>query len=285
MTWEISAVLPGLGRIVAFAFLFIVVLTAASLSKDWLTPRHRLNDALVHADNAAVGIILAGYYLAVAAVFSGASLGPSQGFVADMASIAGYSALGVLLLNASRFVLERVVFVGSDAMDLIVNHRNVAVGSACFGGYVATGLVAAAAVYGEGGGWISSIVFFVLGQSAFMLFAWLYERVTPYDVRAEVVAGNLAAGIAFAGNLIGLGLVLARAVGGTFVNWQASLMSFAIDLAIGVTLLIGFRFVLERLLVRGGILNAEISRDRNIAAGLVEASAAVGLGGAIAAVL
>ncbi len=281
---ELAAGLPSAAAILAFTLMFVVLLTVASYTKDFLAP-YALKEAMVRKDNTAVGITLGGYYLAVCAAFAGAALGPSQGFLTDLQLVAVYALLGVVLLNVSRLVFERLMFRSFDAMKLVAQDGNVAVAAVSFGAYVATGLIAGAAVSGQGGGWISSIVFFVLGQAALLVMARVYEKMTPYSVEAEVANGNVAAGVAFAGTLVAVGLILMRAASGDFIGWERSLTLFFIDAVAAVVLLTLLRFVVDRVLIRGAKLDDEIAKDRNLAAGFVEAAALVSFAGAMAAVI
>lgn len=275
----IFALGPGL----AFLGLFIVALTVASWTKDLLTPKS-LGAAMVDEDNGAVGVALAGYYIAVAIVFTAASLGPPTDLLNDLMMVGAYTLLGIVFLNLSRAIFERLLFRKANDLKEIVDNRNMAMAAVSCGSYIATGLVAGAAVAGQGGGWISSVAFFLLGQASLLLLARVYDWSTPYSVEEHVVDGNVAAGVAFSGTLIALGLILMHAAGGDFVSWEESITIFIVDCIAGMVALTFARPVISRLLMRGD-LNDEIGRDRNLAAGFVEASALVAVGGVIAAVL
>lgn len=285
MTFDPAILLNDLITLGANTLLFVVLLFVASVTMDLMTPRHPLNAAMVQDGKGAVGVALAGYYLAIALIFIGASLGPSLGLQADLMLTAGYALLGILFLNLSRLVFEWLVFNKTDALTLVVTDNNFPVSVIMFGGYVATGCVAAASLYGDAGGVLSSVVFFVLGQIVLVALAWLYERVTRYNVQAALADGNMAAGLAFAGNLIGLGLILAAAIAGPFVDWKTSIGIFAIDAVMGAAFLIAFRLVVEKLLLRSGRLDKVIGTDANIAAGAIEAAAVVSVGTVVATLI
>ena len=276
----IYALGPGL----AFVALFLILLMAASYTADLLT-RKSLKGELVQADNGAVGLALAGYYIAVAIIFSGAAFGPSSGdLVADLISVGGYTLLGILFLNISRAIFERLLFRKADDLAEIIDNQNMSMAAVTCGSYIATGLVAGGAVSGLGGSWVSSIVFFLLGQIALLLVARAYDWVTPYPVEDELVDGNVAAGLAFSGTLVALGLILMHAAAGDFTSWEDSIIVFLIDAVAGIIALLFIREAISRLLVSGD-LNKEIALDRNVAAGFIEAAAIVAVGGAIAVAL
>ena len=56
------------------------------------------------------------------------------------------------------------------------------------------------------------LIYLVVSLALLAAFAWLYDKVTPYDELTLIRNGNTAAAIAYAGALIGLALPLASAV-------------------------------------------------------------------------
>ena len=56
------------------------------------------------------------------------------------------------------------------------------------------------------------LIYLVLALALLAAFAWLYDKVTPYDELKLIRNGNTAASIAYAGAVIGLALPLASAV-------------------------------------------------------------------------
>ncbi len=82
----------------------------------------------------------------------------------------------MLLLNLSRWFNDWAILRKFDDTHQLIARRNVGVGAVHFGAYVATGLVIAGSVSGEGGGIVSMLVFFVLGQLSLLAFSLIYER-------------------------------------------------------------------------------------------------------------
>ena len=272
------------GTVLAFVVLYAVVLLAAKWVNDLLTP-YNLSAEMFRKDNAALGVSAAGYFLATSFVFIGATLGPSQGFVADLGSTAGYSALGIAFLNAARVVVDKLVLSRLSIADEIIERHNCGVGAVRAGIYIATGLVAAASVVGQGGGVLTSVVFFVLGQLCLIVFARMYDWLTPFDLQAELTGGNVAAGIAFGGTLVAIAIIVAEAVAGDFLGWSESLIAFAAAAVIGMVLLPIVRFLMDKVIIAGHDLNREIAEDRNLAAGFVEMAVAVSFAAVIAALI
>ena len=95
----------------------------------------------------------------------------------------------------------------------------------------------------------------------------------------EIGSGNLAAGIAQAGLLIAMGIVVGQAASGEFTTLADSLLSFVIALLVVVVFYPVRQLVVQCLILGGPIrfrstlLDNEVADDKNIAAGLLEASA------------
>ncbi len=272
------------GNTLAFVVLYGVLTLLAKWIKDLLTP-YNLTAELVKRDNLAIGISASGYFLATAIVFVGATLGPSKGFLTDLVAVGGYSVLGILFLNAARIILDKLMLTRFATLKEIIEDRNCGVGAVRAGAYIATGLIAAGSISGQGGGVLTAIVFFVLGQLCLLAFARLYDVITPYDLHQELESGNVAAGVAFGGTLVAIGIITANAVAGDFVAWGPSLLWFAEVVVIGMIVLPIVRFFMDKLIITGEDLNQEIARDRNIAAGLLEMTVAISFATVIAVLI
>ncbi len=269
---------PGLAeeflKVLAFIGVFAVLILLAKALKDLLTP-YRLVEELAKKDNIAVGISLGGYFIATAIIFIGVLSGPAGDFLDDLMVVSGYSLLGLIFLNLSRWCLDKLVFYKFCNITAIVEDQNCGMAAVRFGVYIATGLIAAGSLSGEGGGVGTAVAFFALGQGTLIVFARLYDLATPYKLQKEVQEGNVAAGVAFGGTIIALGLVIAKGVAGDFIGWKENLLLFAEMAIFGAVVLYAVRALMDRLILTGHDLNIEISRDRNLAVGFVEMSVAV----------
>ncbi len=253
----------------AYVGVAAVIFVVAKLVNDWTTP-YRIDHELMENDNPALGVSIMGYLLGVGFVLAGVLMGPSRGLGRDLIDISLYGALGIVLLNVSRVLNDRLILGRFSNVKEIIEDRNVGTGAVQAGSYLASGLVVAGAVSGSGGGIVTALVFFVLGQAGLIGFGLLYTRLAAYDVHAEIEADNAAAGVAFGGALVALGIVLAKAAGGDFVSWSDNLTRFGVTLAVGLVLLPLGRWFCEWVLFRTAHLGQEIARDRNLNAGFVE---------------
>jgi len=268
----------------AFIGIYAVLIFVARLLIQ-LTIPGKLNDALAKNDNPAVGITLAGYYIATSIIFIGVLAGPSAGFVKDLIAVSLYSLAGLVLLTISGFALDKLVMTKFCNITAILEKHNAGMAAVRFGFYVATGLVAAGSVFGQGGGPETMIAFFALGQAVLFLFAKIYDLTTPFDLQQEIGAGNVAAGVSFGGSVIALGIIIARAIAGDFVAWGPSLIFFGVMTVAGVVMLQILRVVMDKVLLAGHNLNREIAEDRNVAAGFVEMSIAIAFALVLAALM
>ena len=101
------------------------------------------------------------------------------------------------------------------------------------------------------------------------LFLRVYDWITPYSIHDELENDNYAVGIALAGNIIAIGLILMKATLGDVVGWKSSLITYFVDLSAILLLLPAVRFVLGNVLVKAIDINKEIKKN-NVAAALVE---------------
>ncbi len=289
MNEALTVVLVDLGYVVT-AFILLLI---AKVTLDVVTP-YKLDDQLSAKDNPAVGLSLIGYYLGVCIVFIGATFGegaadaaieagemPGMDYVRELGIDAAWALGGIVLLNISRLILDKVVLRRFSTRKEIVEDKNVGMGAVEFGTYVASALVVAGAISGEGGGIETALAFWGLGQVAMIVFSFIYQALTPYDFHEQLEKDNVAAGVALGGNLIAMGVLMMAGVAGDFVGWQENLTRFGwLALAAVVLLAVG-RFVIDGVLLPGADLKTEIAADRNVNAGFLEGGLLVGLASVI----
>ena len=165
----------------------------------------------------------------------------------------------------------------------IVDNQNSAVAVIMAATYIGSGLIVAGGIRGSLD-MVSALLSFAIGQFAFVAFGLLYQLLTKYDDEEELSKNkNLAAGIAFAGNLLAYGMILMRglriddAVVETWSLEDRTLNALYYALA-GCVLLIAARVVTDRAFLPGGKVSEEIVRDRNLNAGYMEAALALSVG-------
>ena len=237
-----------------------------------------LRVALTDHDNPAIGLAVAGYLFGVIWTITVLLGTPSRGGLwEDVLDVALYGGLGIVLLTVVSLVSCRL-FLGLHVREQLEAH-NSAAAIVVGGAYVATSLTYSGALVGEGGGFWMLLLFFVLGQLALLAMTYVFRWLTAYDDVQEIESGNLAAGIAQAGLLIAMGVIVGQAASGDFTTLEDSLTGFLISLLIVVVLYPVRQLVVQCLILgapirfRSILLDNEIADDKNIAAGLLEASA------------
>ncbi|MHC4863141.1 MAG: DUF350 domain-containing protein, partial [Planctomycetota bacterium] len=274
-----------------YLVLAVAFLLLAKKLFDLLTP-YSVTVQLTEKDNPAVGVLLTGFLLGVAAVICGVFVGegPDQPsltvFVDEIVQVVVYGIFGVCLLFWAGIINDKVVLRKFSNRKEIIESRNSAVAVIVAATYIGSGLVIAGAIQGSAH-IVAVLVCFLVGQVALVGFAIVYQAATPYDDQKELGEGkNVAAGIAFGGSLLAFSLILMKGLTVRFEEveewtWSDRLVNFAYYAVAGCVLLVLARIVVDRLFLPKAKLSKEIVQDRNLNAGLIEAA----LAGAIGATL
>ena len=258
------------GVYAAIVFIFIYI---AKQIADWRTVDIDDDKEIDTNANASVGIRRAGLYLAIAIGMQGALSGPGTGFINDIIALIIDGVQVVVLLFVARMINDKFLLPSINNDDEAKN-KNEAVGITELGSYIATGLILNGSFAGEGP-FLSGIVFFILGQAVLVALFWLYEKITSFKLVDEIKKANNAAGIAIAGMLISIGLILRGAVSGHFTGWGSDIISFFYSAIMGIVLLLIFKFFIDRLFLPFTTLQNEIEKKKNIAALLMAESVLV----------
>jgi uncharacterized membrane protein YjfL (UPF0719 family) len=267
----------------AYVFLGVVTLIVAKIIKDFLTP-YKIDVELTAKDNSALGLTLTGYFAAVIIIFLGASVGldPEEPLSAselaiELGIVVLYALGGIVALNLGRVIVDKLVLTRFSTVKEIIQDRNVGTAAVEAGCFVATGLIVAGSINGEGGGPLSALAFFGLGQVVLIIFSKLYQLITKYDVHAEIEKDNVAAGVALGSSMVAIGVVLLGATRGDFIGWNENLAMFGYFAVFGLVLLLILRKVTDFLLLPGTTIAHEIGTNRNINAAWIEGIVSIGM--------
>jgi len=278
-------VLEIIPRGLVFVGLGLIVLVIAKLARDVITP-YRIDDEVATKKNLAVALRLSGYFMGVMLVFLGAlyqpigsievdGLGFDQDYAEDVLRVFLYSLAGIAALNLVRILMNRLILYKFDIEKEVVEGQNVGSGAAEFGMYIATGLLIAGAVAGEGGGPDTAAAFFGMGLALLVLFALFYQFTTSFDIHSEIEGNNTAVGIALGGNLIGIGLVAFKSVFGDFDGWTEGVAAFLTFGVVGFVLLYVMRLLLDKLLLPTVSASNAIAVDRNLGVAFIESAVVI----------
>jgi len=283
-----NQVFANCGRGILYAAITFAFIIIAKKIADKRTVAIDDDHEILENSNTAVGFRRAGLYLAYAMAFAGTLAGDDAGFMSDVVALLLDGVVITFCLFTCRTLNDRVMLAYIDN-DKEAGRGNTAVGLAEGGMYIATGLVLNGSFTGTSDnmviGLISAIVFFILGQAALLLCGFCYEIISAFNVQAEIKKGNVAAGIALAGVLVALGIILRAAIAGPSVGWVADMLSFAFYTLYGIILLLIFNKVIEFFILPGASLATEVQRDRNVAAVVLMQAGMIAMAVIISAVM
>jgi len=275
-TFPIGLVYVGMG---------ILLLAFARLVQDFVTP-YKIQEQLRTHDNVALALSIAGYYLGIIIVFVGAvyqpftssvdsNLGFTTEYWEDVIEVLVTTVIGIIILNVARIIVDKLVLYKFSTEKEIVEDHNAGTGAVEAAVYVAVGIVIAGAVAGVGGGPETSFAFLGLGLLTLILYTLFYEFTTSYDVHDEIERDNVAVGVALAGNLIAISIVVFKAVFGDFTTWEEGIAGFLTFAVIGTALLFVVRMLVDLILFPKVSMAQELTVDRILGLALIETSVLV----------
>lgn len=258
--------------------LFIAMLWLGKWAYRLINPKINIGNELLEKDNLAFGMVQVGYYAGLLAALGGVLIGPSQGILFDSIDIGVYGLLSIVLLNLSALINDKLVFHKFSIKKEVLIDQNKGTGLIEGANYLATGLMVHGAVMGQGGGIVSTLVFWSLAQVGFVLAARVYALATPYDIHAQIEKDNVAVGIGYSGALIAMAYLFMTAIKGDLVSYADHLTNLAVDGAIGFLFLPLARWATDKVFFPTHNLTDEIVNQQhpNLAAGLIEAFAYIG---------
>ena len=266
-----------------FLAIGIAVLWVAKMINDLTTP-YNLAEELTTKDNKAVAVSFSGYLLASGIliwgvlrqdIHPGLAESGDQLYQIDMLHSALWALFGIALLQFARVANDCLILPKFGNMKELIKDQNVGTGVVQAGSYVGTAIIIQAATFGDSTGSLSddilvTFVYFIIGQIAFIAFAWIYQKITPYDLHAEIERDNVAAGLGFGLTLIAIGMLLS-----SFILKYSSIIGLIVWFLIAAVLMPLCRFLTDKLILPHAKLNDEISRDQNWGAALIEGISAI----------
>ena len=263
----------------------ILVFYVGKKVHDWVTP-YNLDEQLTDIDNKAVALSFGGYFLGVGIILSGVLMGdsmitpsnnPKRDLYLDLLNTLTWSAVGIVLLQIARWVNDKCLLRKFDNVKELVTDRNIGTGVVEFGSLVGSALIVRAALTGdEEVGFLVALglafLYLIVGQFAFILFGFLYQVVSRFDLHKEIENDNISAGVSFGLSLIAIGILIS----GYVVKFD-SLIGLAVWFMIGAFSLIACRYLVDKCILPGNLLDEEISIDHNWGAALIEGCVAIGV--------
>jgi uncharacterized membrane protein YjfL (UPF0719 family) len=210
-----------------------------------------------------------------AAVVAGCVHGES--LTADLAWTAAFGGSSVLLLVVTARLGVGVLL--KSRLKQEITRGNLAAAIAAGAHYVATAIVLAKCLYGDDLRTLGvSMAFFAIALATLHAFLILFRALTVYDDFEEIVSGNVAAALSYAGITIALALIIGRAAEGVFTSWNESLKAYAKALVFAAALYPVRQVLVEAVLLRTGFvlrrgrLDDGIAREKDVGLGALEAA-------------
>lgn len=281
---HLLAGLPALG---ATILLLIVARYVFLASAPFKTVPGLLDD-----ENPAIGVVFAAYLFGVAIALAGTMFGRGQedAFV-RVGKILVEGVLAIALIRISIWVNDRFILHRFSVVKEIRDDKNLGVGFCVAGSCIACGLILNGALTGFSKGFAYGlrdiVVFWSLGQVAFVFGALVYHRITRYDVHQLIeYDDNVAVGIGFGAFLASLGLVVRAALVGAGLDSLIKELPRTILLALaGVLSVIAVHMMATRLVTGKADYEDEVEMHGNVAVSIVTACASLGAAVLLASVI
>ena len=267
---------------VIYLGLSILLLWMGKIINDICTP-YKLDEQLTQKDNKAISISFSGYifsiFIIIWGILSSGSNVVVEGYTLtqDIFDTTLWSIIGIGLLQVARIINNKLLLYQFDNYKELVDDRNIGTGAVQCGAYIGSALMIRAATFGDDSGGfllslISALVYFFIGQVAFILFSKIYQKFSKYDLHREIERDNAAAGVAFGMTLIAIGILLSN-----YLMKYDSLIGLALWFIIGAFFLLVCRYLVDKAMLPGSLLDDEIQHDRNWGASFIEGASAIGL--------
>ncbi|MCP4161899.1 MAG: DUF350 domain-containing protein, partial [Deltaproteobacteria bacterium] len=244
-------------------FIFYILFYIGKKVNNFLNRDYNLIEELVEKDNPAVALAITGYYAGLVIAIGGVLVGDSVSILDDVLDLCIYGILSIILLNISWFICDKIILYKFKVSEELVRDRNTGTGAVSLGLSIATGFMIYGAISGEGGNIWTALGFWAIGQVTLILAAFIYNLITPYNIHDEIEKDNVAAGVSFAGALIGVGVIVGLAAEGDFVSWSENLYEYITFSLAGLVLLPIIRTLTDKILLPTVKLSNEITGLKN----------------------
>ena len=156
----------------------------------------------------------------------------------------------------------------------ILKDQNAGTGAVELAIYLATGMIIFGSTSGEGGGIVTLLAFWAIGQLSLIIIGFAYNFITPYSIHEHIEKDNVAVGISYAGAIVGVANIVRHAISGDFTTWSESLLTFAGYFVLGIILLPLIHLYTDKVLLPGEKLTNEIVNQEklNLGAAFIVAS-------------
>ncbi len=261
-------------RPLCYVMLSLLLFTVAKKAFDFATP-YDLNHQLTSVDNKAIAISFTGHIIGIGLIIWGVlTLPGSPELGRDLMAMTAWSLLGIVLLILSGLMNNRFVLSHFDINKELVEDKNIGAGVVSAGAFISSALIIRSSLLAHEKSFMASfgmvLLYFVIGQILMILYVRIFQAITRYDIHGEIEKGNTAAGVSLGLNLIAIGVLIS-----SYLEENESLAGLGAWFLIGTALLILSRYIVDKAILPGVLLDEEIKLDQNWGAALIEGGIAI----------
>lgn len=234
---------------------------------------------LVEKDNLAFAMANVGYYVGLLIAIWSLFVGDDFGHIVDnLIGIFIYGLLSIVLLNLSILVSDKLILRQFNLKKEIVDDQNVGSGVIEAAICVANGLIIHGVLVENPDGFLEILLLWALTQVLLLIVSIVYNKITPYNVHAEIEKNNVAAGVGYAGAIIALANLVRHGAEMHADSWIVVAENLGLETGLGLLLLPAARYMTDKILLPGRNLTDEIVNQEvpNVGAAVIEAFGYIG---------
>ncbi len=252
-----------------FALVALVILVLFRTVLDRITPWDD-TATVVDDNNGPIALQRAAQYAALLLGMGGSLImAPARPLLETLGSFALDGVIVAAALMASTFVTDWYLLRHVPNADEM-RGGNWAVAFVEAGAYLALGIILNGAFAGRGGGALSGLQFFAIGQLTLIGTYLLYRIVNACSIEEEIRTNNLALAIEVGGFMLAVGIVQWFAIAGPFTGFIQDMNSYAEALvpgllALALVMVLVDLVLLPRVTLRGNTHHGKIGPSLIIA--------------------
>lgn len=245
---------------------------------------------LFKKDNPAFGIMVVGVIFAITLILSGNIYGrPDQNVFESATTLVLHGTLGIVFMIITRIIFDKVTLTGFSVRNQIVK-GNIAVAIADAGNVITAAIIIRAVLVwvhsnsiGEIGALIAGYVMsqIILTFSTLIKIRLFRMRNEGKGIQSELMAGNTALALRFAGHKIGTAFAISIAtnmiVAEVYEIVPVLSAWFLMSLLV-IILLKVISVIAEKIILFGVDVHSEVVEQRNIAVGALQAVIYISMG-------
>lgn len=268
---DVDNLLVGIVYILASFVLFVIGKYAYAVIHKEVD----VDEELVIKDNLAFSLSQIGYYVGLILIIGSNLMGESDGFMNDLINIFVYGFTGIVLMNLSVIINDKIILPKFSVRKEICDDRNAGVGAVEGAVAAGTGLLLMGVFQIEDATWVTMMIMFVVGQVLFIVSAKIYDMITPYNIHEHLEKDNVAVGVGLAGALIAMANIIRFGISNDIESTYHLLVILGFDIAVGLVMLPVIRLLVDKVILPKRSLTDEIINQEhpNVGAALIEAFA------------